>query len=67
MALKRVKLGTQGLEVSQIGLGCMGMTAFYGGESYKRKENEEKHIEVIGKALENGINFFDTAWIYQSW
>ena len=71
------------------------MTAFYGGGSYKRKENEEKNIEVIGKALEIGnhhhphhhylnhnhhhylhyyhhhenlgINFLDTAWIYQSW
>jgi hypothetical protein len=33
----------------------MGMTAFYGGSSYKRKENEEKNIEVIGKALELGM------------
>ena len=98
------------------------MTAFYGGSSYKRKENEEKNIELMGKALELGIiilciiitindhhhyhhyhhyhhkhhhhhhnhqyhhhylhyhhyhhhhhhchlgiNFLDTAWIYQSW
>ena len=45
-----------GLEVSRLGLGCMGMTAFYGGASYKRKENEDKNIEVIGKALELGKN-----------
>lgn len=34
---------------------------------YKRAANEEKNIEVIGKALELGVNLFDTAWIYQSW
>lgn len=31
MSLKKVKLGTEGLVVNQIGLGCMGFTAFYGG------------------------------------
>ncbi|OQS04342.1 hypothetical protein THRCLA_03404 [Thraustotheca clavata] len=58
------KLGTQGLEVSAIGLGAMGMTAFYG--DFDREASEESSIETIGKALENGINFIDTAWIYQS-
>ena len=56
------KLGSQGLEVSTEGLGCMGMTAFYKtGESL-----EEENINTIGKALESGINFFDTAWVYQN-
>ena len=40
------------------------MTAFYGG--FSRKESEEKSLATIGKALDLGINFFDTAWIYQS-
>jgi len=42
----------------------MGMTAFYGNHS--RSETEESSIECIGAALECGINFLDTAWIYQS-
>jgi len=56
------KLGT--LEVSKIGLGTMGMTAFYGSHSYTEEEFEG-HIQTIGRALELGINFLDTAWIYQ--
>ncbi|OQS04340.1 hypothetical protein THRCLA_03403 [Thraustotheca clavata] len=59
------KLGSQGLEVSKIGLGAMGMTAFYGGD-FDREAAEETNINTIGKALELGINFIDTAWIYQS-
>ena len=43
-------------------LGCMGMTAFYDAAP----QSEEKSLEAIGKALEKGYNFFDTAWIYQS-
>ena len=42
----------------------MGMTAFYG--SFNRYEQEEENLKTIAKALEIGINFFDTAWIYQS-
>ena len=54
----------QGLEVSAQGLGCMGMTAFYG--SFDRNETKMESLEVFKKALECGINFLDTAWIYQS-
>ena len=42
----------------------MGMTAFYG--DFNRAEHEEKSLQTIAKALELGLNFFDTAWIYQS-
>eukprot|EP00298_Acanthocystis_sp_HF-20_P009441 c18302_g2_i1.p1 GENE.c18302_g2_i1~~c18302_g2_i1.p1 ORF type:complete len:329 (+),score=151.86 c18302_g2_i1:3-989(+) len=55
-------LGSQGLKVSAQGLGCMGMTVFYGNDPIA---NEEKSIETFGKALEMGINFLDTAWIYK--
>ncbi len=57
-------LGSQGLVVSQQGIGCMGMTAFYG--EFDRRAQDEENIAVIGAALDVGINFFDTAWIYQS-
>jgi aryl-alcohol dehydrogenase-like predicted oxidoreductase len=42
----------------------MGMTAFYG--EFDRRATEEESLRTIGKALELGINFLDTAWIYQS-
>jgi aryl-alcohol dehydrogenase-like predicted oxidoreductase len=62
--MQKKKLGNQGLVVSQQGIGLMGMTAFYG--SFDRAMQEEGSLKTIGKALELGINFFDTAWIYQS-
>jgi aryl-alcohol dehydrogenase-like predicted oxidoreductase len=51
-------LGTQGLRVSEIGLGCMGMSEFYGPSS------EAESIATIHRALELGIDFLDTADIY---
>ena len=61
---KPVRLGSQGLMVMPVGLGCMNMTAFYG--SFDRSDAEEGNMKTIEKALEVGVSLFDTAWIYQS-
>jgi aryl-alcohol dehydrogenase-like predicted oxidoreductase len=57
MLLKR-KLGKQGLEVSMLGLGCMGMSQSYG------VADEAESIATIHRALELGVDFFDTAEVY---
>lgn len=56
--MKHRKLGTQGLEVSLMGLGCMGMSEFYG------TGDEKESIATIHRALELGITFIDTADMY---
>lgn len=56
--MKRRKIGNSNLEVFPIGLGTMGMSEFYG------KTNDEQSIATIHKALEIGVNFFDTADMY---
>lgn len=53
------KLGNSGLEVSALGLGCMGMSFGYGVVADKRQS-----IELIRKAVEMGVTFFDTAEMY---
>jgi aryl-alcohol dehydrogenase-like predicted oxidoreductase len=52
------RLGTDGLEVSALGLGCMGMSEFYG------TTDEGEAISTIHRALELGIDFLDTADMY---
>ncbi|MBA3423399.1 MAG: aldo/keto reductase [Rubrobacteraceae bacterium] len=56
--MERRRLGNQGLEVSAIGLGCMGMSEFYG------TGDEEESIATIHRALDLGVNFLDTADMY---
>jgi aryl-alcohol dehydrogenase-like predicted oxidoreductase len=57
--MKKRKLGTSGLEVSAIGLGCMGMSFGYGPP----KEKQEM-IALLRAAVERGVTFFDTAEVY---
>jgi len=57
--MKKRKLGKTNLEVSAIGLGCMGMTFAYGPPG-----NKQEMIAVIRSAVERGVTFFDTAEVY---
>jgi len=56
--MEKRNLGTQGLVVSSLGLGCMGMSEFYG------TTDENESIATIHRALELGINFLDTSDVY---
>jgi aryl-alcohol dehydrogenase-like predicted oxidoreductase len=58
MKIPRRTLGPQGLEVSAIGLGCMGMSEFYG------PSDEATNLNVLNAALDMGVNFLDTADMY---
>lgn len=61
--IKQVKLGSQGLVVPAVGLGCMGMTVGFGGNIYG-KADEKEAIATIHRSLELGGNFLDTAEAY---
>ena len=56
--MNRRTLGSDGPEVAEIGLGCMGMSAFYGAT------DEAESIATIHRALELGCNFLDTSDMY---
>lgn len=58
MTMKKVKLGSQGAVVSRMGLGCMGMSEFYG------ERNDAESAATILRALDLGVNFLDTADAY---
>ena len=56
--MKKRKLGSQGLEVSELGLGCMGMSWAYG------TPDDQESLATLDRALELGITFYDTAEAY---
>ncbi len=56
--MEQRQLGTSGLTVSALGLGCMGMSAFYG------ETDTDESIAALHRAIELGITFFDTAELY---
>ena len=58
--MKNITLGTDGPEVSRLGLGCMGMSAFYTGSG----KDDAGSIATIHRAMDLGVTFFDTAEIY---
>jgi aryl-alcohol dehydrogenase-like predicted oxidoreductase len=62
-AIKKMNLGTQGLIVPNIGLGCMGMSQIAGNDIYG-KADETESIKTIHRSLELGGNFLDTADLY---
>ena len=57
--MKTRQLGNSGLDVSAIGLGCMGMT-----HAYFPLPDKQQMVSLIHAAVERGVTFFDTAEIY---
>jgi len=60
--MQKRKLGSGGLEVSAIGLGCMGMSSSYG-----RAKDVPEMTALLRRAVELGVDFFDTAEVYGPW
>ncbi|MCU1450600.1 MAG: aldo/keto reductase, partial [Acidimicrobiales bacterium] len=58
MTIPKRALGSQGLEVSAQGLGCMGMSEFYGAG------DREESVATINRAIDLGVTFLDTADVY---
>lgn len=58
MAIELRKIGSQGLRASSLGLGCMGMSEFYG------PADDQESIRIIHEAIDRGVNFLDTADVY---
>ena len=56
--MEKIRLGSEGLEVSRLGLGCMGMSEFYG------QADDAENLRVFQAALDGGVTFFDTADMY---
>src|SRR5436853_1983514 len=56
--MQQKKLGGNGLTASQLGLGCMGMSEFYG------PRDDAESLQTLQRAMELGINFWDTADAY---
>ena len=56
--IQQRKLGRQGLSVSALGLGCMGMSTAYGAA------DKAESIATLHRAIELGVHFFDTAEVY---
>src|SRR5689334_6721913 len=56
--MKKIRLGTQGAVVGRLGLGCMGMSEFYGDR------NDPESIATIHAALDAGVTLIDTADVY---
>ena len=59
--MKYRTLGTNGPQVSAVGLGCMGMSAFYGGAGDR---DRDESVRTLNRALDLGVNFLDTADAY---
>ncbi|KAI6693875.1 hypothetical protein NL676_021585 [Syzygium grande] len=57
--VRRIKLGSQGLEVSAQGLGCMGMSAYYGAP-----KSDPDMIALLHHAVGSGVTFLDTSDFY---
>ena len=53
--MRKRRLGKQGLAVSEVGLGCMGMSEFYG------PRDDQESVATIQRAIDAGVDFFDTA------